>query len=165
MNQLYLLRHGVAVDHGDPGFADDDRPLTPEGEKRVKQVAKGLLQLDLKVDRIFSSPLPRARKTAEIVAEVLAMSDHLEFTDVLLAGSSAPTIREWIGTRTENRIMLVGHNPALSDLISLLIVAGPRSSPFELRKAGIAALSGTTSAPMTLDWLARPRLLRKLGGD
>ncbi len=61
--------------------------------------------------------------------------------------------------------MLVGHNPALSDLISLLIAAGPDTAPFELRKAGIAALNGTLSAPMTLDWLARPRLLRKLGGD
>lgn len=164
MNQLYLFRHGIAVDHGDPGFADDDRPLTPEGEKRVKQVAKGFLELDLEVDRVLSSPLPRARKTAEIVAEVLGISDRLELVDVLRAGASAATIRDWIGTRPEDRIMLVGHNPALSDLISLLIAAGPGAAPFELRKAGIAALSGTIHSPMTLDWLTRPRLLRKLGG-
>ncbi|AGA29487.1 phosphohistidine phosphatase SixA [Singulisphaera acidiphila] len=164
MNQLYLLRHGIAVDHGDPDFADEDRPLTPEGEKRVKQVAKGFSRLDLGVDRIFSSPLPRARKTAEIVADVLGINEHLESVDVLRAGSSASTIRDWIGTRAEDRIMLVGHNPDLSDLLSLLIAAGPNTAPFELRKAGIAALSGTISSPMTLDWLARPRLLRKLGG-
>ncbi|WP_406700039.1 phosphohistidine phosphatase SixA [Singulisphaera sp. Ch08] len=165
MNQLYLLRHGQAVDHGDPGFADDDRPLTPAGEKRVKQVAKGLNRLDFEVDRILSSPLPRARKTAEIVADVLGISECLEFADVLRAGSQASKVHEWLGTRAEARIMLVGHNPTLSDLISLLIAAGPATSPFELGKAGIAALSGTISSPMTLDWLARPRLLRKLGGS
>lgn len=165
MNQLYLFRHGIAVDHGDPGFADDERPLTPEGEKRVKQVARGLLRLDLGVDRILSSPLPRARSTAEIVADVLEIQEQLEIVDVLRPSSSASTVREWLGTRSEARIMLVGHNPALSDLIGLLIAAGPGAAPIELRKAGVAALRGTISSPMTLDWLARPRLLRKLGGS
>jgi phosphohistidine phosphatase len=162
MNQLYLLRHGRAVPHGAPGIPDDERPLTPEGEKRVKQVARGLLRLDLGLDRILSSPLPRAKKTAEIVANVLGICDRLEFADPLRADSQAPAIREWLGTRTEDRLMLVGHNPALSDLVGLLIAAHTESTPFELRKAGVAALSGSTSSPMKLEWLARPRLLRRL---
>jgi phosphohistidine phosphatase len=164
MNQLYLLRHGPAVEPGEPGMPDDDRPLTPKGEKRVKQVARGLLRLELEVDRILSSPLPRAQKTAEIVADVLGIRDRLEFADVLRAGSHAATIREWLGTRAEDRIMIVGHNPSLSDLIGLLIAAGPGSAPFELRKAGIAALSGTILSPMRLEWLVCPRIVRRLGG-
>jgi phosphohistidine phosphatase len=164
MNQLYLLRHGVAVPRGEPGISDDERPLTPKGEKRVKQVARGLRRLDLKLDRIVSSPLPRAKRTAEIVAEVLGICDRLEFADVLRADSQATTIREWLETRAEARLMLVGHNPSLSDLIGLLIAAGPGASPFELRKAGVAALGGTTNSPMKLEWLVSPRLIRRLSG-
>jgi len=47
MTELYVLRHGIAVPHGTPGIAEDDRPLTPEGEKRMKQIGKGLRRLDL----------------------------------------------------------------------------------------------------------------------
>lgn len=163
MDDLYLLRHGLAVPHGEPGMSDDERPLTSKGEKHVKQVAQGLARLDLEVDRILTSPLPRARKTAEIVADVLGIGKRLELVDILGAGSQAATIREWLGTRTEDRLMLVGHNPSLSDLINLLIAAGPSALPIELEKAGVAALSGTISSPMQLEWLAPPRLLRELG--
>ena len=69
MNQLYLLRHGLAVPHGTPGIEDDDRPLTPDGERRVRPIGRGLKRLKVKVVRIATSPLPRALKTAQIVAE------------------------------------------------------------------------------------------------
>ena len=61
MNDLYIVRHGIAVDPGTPGMADDERPLTSKGEKRMRQVARGLSKLELKLDRIVTSPLPRAR--------------------------------------------------------------------------------------------------------
>lgn len=163
MNQLYLLRHGIAVPHGEPGVPDDERPLTPKGEKRVKQVAKGLRRLKVEVDQILTSPLPRARKTAEIVAEVLGLTDRLSEVDELRGEVHAESIQYWLKSRTEARLMLVGHNPSLSELIGLLIAAGPHLCPFNLDKAGVAALSGgSDDAPMTLDWLAPARLLRKL---
>src|SRR5579864_3782830 len=71
MNRLYLLRHGIAVPPGTEGYEDDDRPLTSKGERRTRQVAQGLRRLRLKLDRIISSPLPRALRTAELVAETL----------------------------------------------------------------------------------------------
>jgi len=162
MNQLYVLRHGIAVPHGDPDITDDERPLTPKGEKRVKQVARGLRRFKVEVDRIVTSPLPRARRTAEIVADVLELTDYLESAEELRGDASAKSIQQWLKTRTEDRLMIVGHNPSLSDLIGLLIAAGPKAAPFELDKAGIAALSGTPEAPMRLDWLAPARMLRKL---
>ena len=83
MVQLYIMRHGIALPHGTPGMSDDDRPLTPEGEQRVRQIARGLKELDLKLERIVTSPLPRAFRTAEIVASVLECNDILETADVL----------------------------------------------------------------------------------
>src|SRR3954470_5009214 len=105
MIRLYLVRHGIAVPHGTPGIADDDRPLTDEGEKRMKQVAKGLRHLGVQPDRIVTSPLPRARRTAEIVAEVLDLESALEDADALRAGNSAASIREWLHSRPEPNLM------------------------------------------------------------
>ena len=85
MDRLYLLRHGIAVPHGTPDIPDDERPLTSEGEKGVRKVARGLRLLGLKLDRIVTSPLPRALRTAEIVADVLEMTDLLETADALRA--------------------------------------------------------------------------------
>ena len=64
MTELFILRHGIAVPHGTPGIADDERPLTSKGEHRMRQVGRGLAALRLDVERIVTSPLPRARRTA-----------------------------------------------------------------------------------------------------
>ena len=161
MNQLYLLRHGLAVPHGTPEFEDDDRPLTPEGERRVRVVGRGLRRLKVKVTRIVSSPLPRALRTAEIVADALGSTELIEVTDELRAGRDAASIREWLKTRQESRLMLVGHNPSLSDLLSLLLTGNELQRPIcELHKAGIAALRAEPGEPYRMDWIARPRLFR-----
>jgi phosphohistidine phosphatase len=164
MIELYLVRHGIAVDPGTPGIPDDERPLTPKGEKRMKQVARGLRALDLKLDRIVSSPLPRASKTAAIIAETLDARGILEISNVLQAGTPAATVLRWLRERTEDRLMLVGHNPTLSDLVSLLVLGSAQPRICDLKKGGIAALTQTVAAKDLYDvnWLATPRLFREL---
>src|ERR1700678_771905 len=110
MTDLFIVRHGIAVEPGTPGIADDERPLTPKGEKRMRQIARGLRKLDLKLDRIVSSPLPRARATAEIIADALDARDILENSNVLQTGTSAGTVQRWLRDRPESRLMIVGHN-------------------------------------------------------
>lgn len=165
MKQLYLLRHGIAQPHGTPGVAEDDRRLTPKGRKRMREVAEALLRLDLKLDRLVASPLPRARETAEIVAEVLAIEPLLEISEALSADRDAASIQAWLPSRDEDRLMLVGHNPSLSDLIGVLLIGGRKHLPCELRKGGLAALSANGRPTMELDWVATPRLLRRLSGE
>lgn len=160
MNQLYLLRHGLAVPHGTPGIADDDRPLTSEGERRVRAIGRGLKRLKLKLVRIATSPLPRALKTAQIVAEALGDADLVEVVDELRAGQDASSIRTWLATREETRLMLVGHNPSLSDLLALLTTGDEKLGYCELRKGGIAALTGDPRGLYKVDWIARPKLFR-----
>jgi phosphohistidine phosphatase len=162
MNQLYLLRHGIAVPHGTPGIEDDERPLTPKGEKRMRQIAHGLRCMKVKLDRIVTSPLPRALRTAEIVAQTLEIEDLLETADALRAGQSAASIREWLNSRTEPRLMLVGHDPAFSELVGLLITGEVGPPLCELRKGGIAAFRNQPDGSLRLDWMARPRLIRRL---
>ncbi len=160
MNQIYLLRHGLAVPRGTPDIEDDLRPLTSEGEQRIKAVARGLKRVKLKVVRIATSPLPRALKTAEIVAGVLDKPELVEVFDELRPDCDAASIRAWIATRQETRLMIVGHNPNLSDLLALLTTGNQDHGFCELRKGGIAALTGDPRGLYQVDWIARPKLFR-----
>jgi phosphohistidine phosphatase len=169
MDELYILRHGIAVAPGTQGIPDDERPLTPRGRRRMHQIARGLRRLGLQLDRIVTSPLPRAAATAEIIAEELDADDLLETADVLRAGSDAQAIRNWLRERSEDRLMIVGHDPGLTDLIGLLVLGGgvgPRPQICELKKGGIAVLqpSADSADRFELVWVATPRLIRRLSG-
>jgi phosphohistidine phosphatase len=167
MNELYILRHGIAVDPGTPGIPDDERPLTPKGEKRMREIARGLRRLDLKLDRIVTSPLPRARATAEIVADVLDANDFLETSNILQPGTAAATIKRWLDERTEEHLMIVGHNPSVTELVALLVHGSAQPRICDLKKGGIAALSrmSATHDLFELIWIATPRLIRRLSGE
>jgi phosphohistidine phosphatase len=84
---------------------------------------------------------------------------------VLRAGSGATAIRDWLRQQAEGRLMIVGHNPGLTDLLALLLCGdGPRPQVCELKKGGIAALRPASGSPdrFELDWVATPRLIRRL---
>lgn len=164
MWELYIVRHGVAVERGTPGIADDDRPLTAQGEKRMKQAADGLAALGVPVDRVVSSPLPRARRTAEIIADRLKMASGIEIASVLRPESSARQVAEWLGLQSEAPLMIVGHNPALDELLSLLLLDDPTAFPFTFKKGAVAALRRPSLGAdrHQLQWIAPPRLLRTL---
>lgn len=164
MEKLYIARHGIAVEHGTAGFADDDRPLTAKGKRGMRAVGAGLARLGVEVDRVAASPLPRARRTAEILAEALGAEDRLEIASVLTAGSSARAIAEWLAERPEPRLMIVGHNPILDELLSLLLLGDEEALPFSFKKGGVALLNRQTihADRYELAWAATPRLLRGL---
>ena len=165
MKRLLILRRGIAVPHGSAEFADDDRPLTAKGEKRMREIGYGLKRCGVKLDRIISSPLPRAYRTAEIVARVLGYPDLLETADALRASESASSIASWVAARTEEDLMIVGHNPAFTDLIGLLATGNATPALCELRRGGIAALAPRAEDPSKwiIEWIARPRLIRRMG--
>jgi phosphohistidine phosphatase len=164
MTHLYIVRHGIAAPPGTPGIPDDERLLTAKGEKRVRQIARGLRKLDLKLDRVVTSPLPRARATAEIIADVLDARKILETSNVLQTGSSAATVERWLRERTDDRLMIVGHNPTLSDLLSLLVLGATQPTLCDLKKGGIAALTraAANTGLYQVHWIASPRLIRGL---
>jgi phosphohistidine phosphatase len=167
MKELYIVRHGIAVEHGAPGIPDDERPLTSKGEKRMRQIAQALVKLELKLDRIVTSPLPRARATAEIIALALEAQARLENANILRAGTAAASIQGWLRDRTEDRLMVVGHNPGLSELVALLVMGKTQPQICDLKKGGIAALAptGPSNDRFEIAWIATPRLLRDLAGD
>lgn len=160
--KLYLLRHGDAADPGDQRYSTDAaRPLTPKGIKRTRQLANGLRQMGVTFDLIFSSPLLRAKQTAEIVARSLKLERQLHFTNHLaLEGAYVDILGQVEHAQPEAQtVLLVGHEPYLSGLISLLCTGGPALG-LTLKKGGLARLEIVTLKAgrcARLEWLLTPR--------
>jgi len=163
--QLYLIRHGIAVDIGEFGVKrDKDRMLSDKGAKRTRQVAKALAAMQCFPDRIVTSPLVRAVQTAGILAEQLTPGIEPELCEHLKPGSSAEEMVRWLGTGSARSVLAVGHMPDLSRLAALLLCAD--SSPFlELKKAGACSLTfpqRPKPGAARLEWLLEPRFLRQM---
>jgi len=158
---LYLLRHGLAAELDAPGLTkDSERPLTPKGERKLWKIADGVKALELSFDVILSSPYLRARQTAEIIGEALHSSKKIEFSETLTPAGSAKKLIELLKHITPDRenILLVGHEPHLSEFISLLLSGKPGFSVI-MKKGGLCKLSieslsyGRCAA---LEWLVTP---------
>jgi len=162
---LYILRHGIAVERGDPGFKTDaDRPLLPKGRRQLGQIAAALRNMDVNFELILSSPFLRARQTAEIVARSFKAKKRLAFSDALTPdGDPKVLIRQLneLAPAPEN-VLLVGHEPYLSRLVALLI-SGGETAGLELKKGGLCKLEAEalrSGRCATLAWLLTPKQMK-----
>jgi phosphohistidine phosphatase len=166
---LYLLRHGIAVDPSAPGFAKDaKRPLLPKGRRRLRQIARAMGALKIKFDLILSSPYARAKQTAEIVAKSLKRRKQLKFSDELTPGGNPRLLIQQLNDlhpQPEN-ILVVGHEPYLSKLIALL-TAGSINMEIDMKKGSLCQLEVETlryGRCATLVCLLAPRHLVLMSG-
>jgi phosphohistidine phosphatase len=163
MRELIVVRHGVAVEHGTPGIPDDLRPLTPKGHKAMRKVARGLGRLGVKPDRVLSSPLPRAIQTARIVADRLGLNESdVEETDALGPDRTAEEMRDWLLERSEDSILIVGHNPGFSRLVDRLTGGDEGAGWCELDKGGVAWFRADAVGRLQLAHLLVPKVLRRI---
>lgn len=159
-----FFRHGPAVPHGTPGVAEDDRPLTAEGKKKTADAAKGLRELDLELTSVYTSPLPRALQTAEILSDILQLS-RPRLLETLRPETPARRLFADLRTLRGETPVLVGHEPMLSAAVAFAI--GGRAS-IEMKKAGMAFVDFTVGASRVagiLKLVVSPGVLRKLGRD
>lgn len=160
--RLYLVRHGVAEERG-PSWPDDSmRPLTAEGIERMREVARGLAAAGVEFDEILTSPLTRARQTAELLARAYGRPPRVA-TFEALAGGSPPAVVNGLARFARRRsLALVGHEPALGELAAVLVGAS-QAIPFKKGGVCCVAVDGLPPAvPATLEWFMPPRLLRRL---
>ena len=140
--ELYLLRHGAAVEPGTKGYeVDADRPLVAKGRKQTRYAVAALKNLDISFDLILTSPLVRARETATLLSQSLKLSRCLELADELKPGSPAEKLIQRLTGRkaTPKRVLCVGHEPDLGELASWLLT-GTASERFPLKKGGLVRL-------------------------
>jgi phosphohistidine phosphatase len=162
---LFLLRHGVAVERDPHSFPEDARrPLTLKGEDRVRLVADAMRALELDFDRIITSPYLRARQTAEVVASALGLRRGLESSETLAPEGDPRALLRLINRVTPGpeNVLLVGHEPYLSRLLSLLI-SGHTDAAIDFKKNGLAKMEVAQRLKFgrcaTLNWLLTPRQL------
>ena len=160
---LFILRHGIAVDRDPVSFPDDSRrPLTLKGEDRIRGICEAMKALELSFEHLLSSPYRRASQTAEIVATELGLKKALEFRDDLTPeGDSKALVRHLSKLEpTPENVLLVGHEPYLSGLISQLI-SGEIAAAIDLKKGGLAKLEIETQLRLgpcaKLAWLLTPK--------
>ncbi|HEV2690205.1 MAG TPA: phosphohistidine phosphatase SixA, partial [Bryobacteraceae bacterium] len=139
---LCMMRHGSASPRGTAGVTDDaKRALTPEGKKKMEDIARGLTRLGVKLDWIVTSPLVRAVETAEIVADSCPIKVPLDITDTLSPSGSPEGLLEFLAKSPHRkRVLVVGHEPDLSELAARLIGAG-RDAHLSFKKGGCCLIS------------------------
>jgi phosphohistidine phosphatase len=163
--EIFLLRHAIAVERAEHGGPDEERALTAEGRRKLKRVARAMGAMGLSFDVIFSSPLVRALQTAEIVAACLRLKKRLQVTDRLAPSTSAGTQMAWLRSLrpSPGSVLLVGHEPNLSELTSHLL-AGGRLLTINFKKAGLCKVTTERIAPgsATLEWLLTPKQMERM---
>ncbi len=157
--EIYVLRHAIAEDAG-PGTPDQKRALTEEGRRKLESVLKRAADAGAEPSTIFTSPYLRAEQTAEIAAKVLKGDAALVRTEALVPGGSPQAvwneIREY---RTEERILLAGHEPLLSHVVSYLL--GAPALQVDMKKAAMVRIDveGFRGEPRgVLKWMLTPKL-------
>jgi phosphohistidine phosphatase len=153
--RVYFLRHGDA-DWPDWEGSDDERPLNKRGKKEMRRVAKFLSVLDLKPDEILTSPLPRARETADIAAERFKL--HVREEDTLAGGFNADALKDLVRKYHVDNLMVVGHEPNFSEVIADLTGADCK-----LSKGGFALVElDDEKMEGRLLWLFPPKIAKAL---
>lgn len=159
--KLYLVRHATATDRfGGTVQRDEDRYLTDGGRQEAEQVAQAMKKFGAKPDTFITSPLVRARQTAEIFAEVAGHKGGLDFSDAMAPGGTFSDLYKQIaGHKKASEICLFGHQPDMTRLAQALLWSSELDMPF--KKAGVCRIDVfdlPPTRPGTLKWFITPKI-------
>jgi phosphohistidine phosphatase len=158
--ELYILRHGIAEDEK-PGQRDSERALTDEGRRKLREVLRVAERAGLNPDLMISSPYLRAVQTAEVAKDVLRYKGTLSQTPALIPSSEPATVWHEVRThRDASSIILVGHEPLLSQVVGYML--GAPALQVDLKKAAIVRidLDNFGAHPRgVLKWMLTPKLV------
>ncbi len=167
--RLYLIRHAIAIERESVDlFSDAARELTPDGIDKMQHNARVLRKLGVSIDEVWTSPLVRARQTAEILAENLTPIPPVHVVKALEPNGHFETILQALEARESNldSVALVGHEPYLGAFTSFLI-GGPRNLSIAFKKGGAALVKIDDFQPPLrgeLCWLMTPKQMSHIDG-
>jgi phosphohistidine phosphatase len=159
---IYFLRHASAGEPLSNSKKDEKRALDKEGIEQCGVVGRALVALDVHVDTIISSPLKRAAQTASLVGNELSYEGKLQLEDALRPGTAFASFRTLLAKYSKyEAIMVVGHNPNLSEFLGRCITETACEAGIDLKKGAVAKVElGRNSA--ALHWCLTPKVLRLL---
>jgi phosphohistidine phosphatase len=157
---VYFLRHASAGHHLPNPARDEKRPLDPEGIEQCTQMGRALNALDVHVDAVISSPLKRATQTASLAANEIGFDGKLQLTPALRPNAQFDAFRQLLDKNAKlEAVLLVGHNPSLSEFLSQLISQGASQNSVELKKCAVARVDLLSGVGM-LKWLMTPKIVQ-----
>ncbi|HZR79484.1 MAG TPA: phosphohistidine phosphatase SixA [Candidatus Binatia bacterium] len=162
--RIFVVRHAIAEDRAASG-RDADRALTREGRKKMKRAARGLAVLEVRPAAILTSPLVRARETAEILAAELNVP--IELCPPLASGADPREVAAVVEQRSpDDALMLVGHEPDLGQIVAAWLTGSRDGLAVRFRKGAVACLMAGMLPPegrATLDWFLTADQLGAMG--
>jgi phosphohistidine phosphatase len=160
---LLIVRHAIAFERDRHRWRDDGaRPLSPAGIRRARKAAAGLKELSKAPDRVLTSPLVRARQTAQILTDVAGWPQAMEVPE-LSPQTPAPAVLTLLGKDRSKVVAVVGHQPGLGALLTVCLLGDGEVLPIEFKKNAVACVSfdgPPRAGRAALKWLATPRMLR-----
>ena len=159
---IYFLRHASAGEHFVSPKKDEKRALDKEGIEQCGYVGRALAALDTQVDVIISSPLKRATQTASLVGNEMGYEGKLQIEAGLRPGADFADFRRVLEKYAKQEsIMVVGHNPNLSQFLGTVICESGCEASVELKKGAVARVDMRRSSGI-LQWCLTPKALRTL---
>jgi phosphohistidine phosphatase len=159
---LYFLRHASAGEHMANPKKDEKRALDKEGIEQCGYVGRALTALNVQVDTMVSSPLKRATQTASLVGNELGYEGKLQIDSALRPEATLADFRKLLEKYSrQEAIMVVGHNPNLSQFLGAIISDSGCEASLELKKGGVAKVEMRRTSG-TLQWCVTPKVLRTL---
>lgn len=159
---LYFLRHASAGEHMVNPKKDEKRALDKEGIEQCGYVGRSLAALEVTVDTIISSPLKRSTQTASLVGNELGYEGKLQIDNALRPEATLADFRKLLAKNSRHEaIMVVGHNPNLSQFLGAVICDSGCEASLELKKGAVAKVEMRRSSG-TLQWCMTPKIVRAL---
>jgi phosphohistidine phosphatase len=159
---LYFLRHASAGEHLATPKKDEKRALDKEGIEQCGYVGRALAALDVHVDAIVSSPLKRCAQTASLVGNELGYEGKLQLDVALRPEAGLADFRKLLEKYArQEAILVVGHNPNLSQFLGAVISDSGCEASLELKKGAVAKVEMRRTSG-TLAWCVTPKLVRAL---
>jgi phosphohistidine phosphatase len=162
MTVLYFLRHASAGTHFVNPKKDEKRALDKEGIEQCGYIGRALAALDVQADAIVSSPLKRCTQTAFLVGNEIGYEGKLQLENGLRPEATLADFRRLLDKYSrQESIMVVGHNPNLSQFLGSVISDSGCEASLELKKGAVAKVEMRRSSG-TLQWCVTPKILRTL---
>ncbi|MBN8537212.1 MAG: phosphohistidine phosphatase SixA [Deltaproteobacteria bacterium] len=164
---LYIVRHAIAEDRdlfAKKNPEDSLRPLTMKGKKRMRKIIQGIKRELAEIELIVTSPFLRAKQTANLISEMIGKIQIVESAE-LVPQAPPQAIIKWLKMEgiKHKKILIVGHEPHLSSLASLLLSGKSEGRFIEFKKSSIALIetgnfSELTPSRASLLWLLSPKM-------
>jgi phosphohistidine phosphatase len=159
--KIYFMRHANAGEAKLNLAKDEKRPLDKLGIEQSHDVGRALAAMDVTVDAIVSSPLPRATQTAAVVANEIGYEEKVLTDPALRPGSTYEQFQDLLRRHTrEDALMVVGHNPTMTEFLNKLVNGGGQG--IEFKKAAVARVDKDGRGPAVLKWCIPPKVVRSI---